>query len=84
MKAAEVHYNLANDLIKRGLINEAIKELREAVKIYPEYAEAHLMLGFQLIDTNRDEAARELCEGIRLDPELFDELIVSFESEDPK
>jgi hypothetical protein len=80
MREAENHYNLANDLLEKGLIDEALKELREAVKIYPEYAEAHLMLGIQLVNRNRDEAARELYEGIRLNPELFDKLIVSFEN----
>jgi len=81
MKRAEDHYSLAFDLIERRLIDEAIKELREAVKIYPEYAEARLMLGFQLMNRNRAEAARELYEGIKVNPELFDKFIISLESE---
>lgn len=80
MKEAEKHYNLAQEFIEKGLMDEAIKELREAIKIYPEYAEAHYLLGFQLMNTNQDEAATELYEGIRLNPELFDELIKSFET----
>ena len=42
------HYNLGIALDEKGLIDEAIAEYREALRINPGYAEAHYNLGVAL------------------------------------
>lgn len=70
LKEAEKHYNLATDLIEEGKTDEAIKELRESIRINPEYADAHYMLGLKLLEKNTGEAMQELREAIRINYEL--------------
>lgn len=72
MKEAEKHYDLAIDFIEKGLMDEAIEELREAIRIDPEYADAHYMLGLRLLEKNTGEAIQELKEAIRINYELSD------------
>jgi tetratricopeptide (TPR) repeat protein len=72
VKKAEDHYSLAFGLIKRGLIDEAMKELREAIKIDPELSDAHWILGRALVwEGNIDEGIEELQKAIRIDPECI-------------
>lgn len=40
------HYNKANNYIRRGEIDKAIVELKKAIEIDPDYADAHYNLGF--------------------------------------
>lgn len=72
MKEAEKHYDLAQEFIEKEFIDEAIGELREAIKIDPEYADAHYMLGLKLVEKNLSEAMQELREAIRINYELSD------------
>lgn len=47
---AEAHFKLGNALYKKGLLDEAIKEYKEAIRINIGYAMAHYNLGFALKD----------------------------------
>ena len=51
--------------------NEAIKYLKRAIRINPDFAEAHNNLGVLFIDLKRfDEAEKEYREAIRIDPDF--------------
>ncbi len=76
LKEAERHYDLAQEFIEKGLIDDAINELREAIRINPEYADAHYMLGLNLLKINTGEAIQELREAIRINYELSDAHLV--------
>ncbi len=39
------HNNLGNALLKKGQIDEAISQYQEAIRMKPNYAEAHYNLG---------------------------------------
>ncbi len=58
-------------LLEKGQTDEAIRQYQEAVRLKPDYAEAHNNLGVAL-DTNgqTDEAIRELQEALRLKPDF--------------
>ena len=63
------HNNLGIALGARGLTREAMAEFREAIRIYPAYAEARNNLGLALI--NQGEVAEAIAlfeEAARLDP----------------
>ena len=53
-KLAEAHCNLADDLSSQGKIGEAENELREALRISPDYVRAHSSLGILLCDKKHD------------------------------
>ena len=54
----------------RGSSTEAIAEYREAIRLKPDYAEAHFNLGIALSDQGKlDEAIAEYREAIRLKPD---------------
>jgi protein O-mannosyl-transferase len=54
------HYLLGNEFLKRNRPNDAIEQLRQAVKIEPRSGRAHYYLGVALQTIQRpDEAARE-------------------------
>ena len=59
-------------LTKLGKLDEAIAEYREAIRLQPELAAAHVNLGAILCDQlgKPDEAEIEFREAIRLQPEL--------------
>lgn len=57
-------------LADKGLTDEAIREYKEAIRIRPEYADAHFNLGVDLKSKGLiDDAIREYKEAIRIDPE---------------
>ncbi len=64
-----IHYNLALDYKKRGEINKAIKELLIALKIDPNYAKAHSLLGTIYSDIGKSlDAISEFIKALKNDP----------------
>src|SRR5262249_8967383 len=51
--------NLGAVLMRKGLVADAVDEYREAIRLKPDYAEAHLSLGLALEEMNQLEAARQ-------------------------
>jgi Flp pilus assembly protein TadD len=63
------HMTLGLALKNLGKLDEAEKELREAVRCNPDYAEMHLQLAYVLDDLGRaDEACMRFGEALRLAP----------------
>jgi tetratricopeptide (TPR) repeat protein len=55
---------------KLGKLSKAEELLREAIKINPDYAEAHVILGFLLVSLGRyTEAEKEYKEAIKINPD---------------
>ena len=64
---ANAHNNLGDALRTKGQLNEAIAELREAIRLKKDYANAHYNLGVALFDKGQlDDAIAEFREAIRL------------------
>ena len=60
-------------LANLGLLDEAIETFKEAIRINPEYAEAHNNLGIALAKNGQiDEAIKAYKEAIRINPMLAD------------
>jgi tetratricopeptide (TPR) repeat protein len=65
--AGDVHYKLGSLLNRKQQYEEAIKELSQAVEVFPTSARSHLQLGGALLQVDRmKEAERELLEAYRL------------------
>jgi tetratricopeptide (TPR) repeat protein/mono/diheme cytochrome c family protein len=63
------HYNLGAALQAEGRLDEAVRALREAVRLSPARATARNTLGTALqAQGKREEAAREYEEAVRLEP----------------
>jgi tetratricopeptide (TPR) repeat protein len=59
------------DLAESGQYDAAIAEIREAIRLKPDFAEAHNNLGYALYATGQHDAAiAEFSEAIRLNPDL--------------
>ncbi len=71
---ALAHLNLGNALLEvPGRMPDAISEYQKAVRIYPNYAEAHNNLGAILLQSGRTtEAVAEYQAAVRLDPDYPD------------
>lgn len=68
-----VRNNLGSALLKRGRLDEAIKNSKEALRINPEYAAAHYNLGSALARSNRlEESLVHLRATIRIQPDHMD------------
>ena len=67
---------LAIELLKTSRLDEGIQQLRQTIKIDPNFAEAHYNLGIALGQQERSgsNAEREFREAIRLRPEFFNRL----------
>jgi Flp pilus assembly protein TadD len=69
-ESAGGHLNYGAALNKAGRTEEAIEELRTAVRIDPDFAESHISLAFALVDRgDLAGAIREFREVVRLRPE---------------
>src|SRR5438094_145131 len=68
---AETHAAFGCELAEQRKLDAAVSEFREALRINPQYAQAHYYLGAALfeLDNGVDEALVELREAIRLNPE---------------
>ena len=67
---ATIHLNLAVQLDAADKLDEAIAELRESLRIQPNYAQAHYNLGAVLLKQKKyDEAAREFKRAVRANPD---------------
>lgn len=65
--AGDVHYKLGSLLNKKQQYDAAIKELSQAVEVFPGSARSHLQLGGALLQVNRiSEAERELLAAYRI------------------
>jgi tetratricopeptide (TPR) repeat protein len=68
-RIAEVCVDLGNALRAKGRLNDAIASYREALRLHPDFCEAHTNLGLALSEAGRmDEAAKSFAESIRLKP----------------
>jgi protein O-mannosyl-transferase len=71
---ALAHVNLGNALLEiPGRVPDALSEYQTAVRIYPNYADAHNNLGAILLQSGRTtEAVTEYQAAVRLDPDYPD------------
>jgi tetratricopeptide (TPR) repeat protein len=68
---AEARFNRGVGLCRQGKLGEAISDLREAIMLEPDFADAFLNLGMALCRQGKfEEAIAELREAIRLHPDL--------------
>lgn len=73
---AKGHFKAAEDLERAHNWNGAIKELREAIHLDPNYIEARYFLAWDLAELNQlNDALVELSEAIRLDRNQVAELV---------
>ncbi|MEJ2430175.1 MAG: tetratricopeptide repeat protein [Deltaproteobacteria bacterium] len=64
------NYNLGTALDKQGRTDDAIKHYQEALRIKPDYAEAHNNLGIALDKQGRiDDAIKHYQETLRIEPD---------------
>ena len=65
--------NLGHALLKKGQIDEAIRQYQEAIRLKPDDADAHNNLGVALGQKGQiDEAIRQFQEALRLNPDHAD------------
>jgi Tfp pilus assembly protein PilF len=70
---AEVHYLAGLEFLNQGDADAAIDPLREAVKLHPNYFQAHLQLGDALLAAGKNVAATEAFQrAIELRPDVPD------------
>lgn len=71
--AAQYHFKAGNEAMRRGDLERAVAEYREAVEGDPEYALGRYNLGLALVRSGRPEEAVEAFEAaLELDPEYRD------------
>jgi tetratricopeptide (TPR) repeat protein len=67
------HARVALDLFRRGLLDEAILEYRQALSISPEYADLRNQLGVTLHAAGRDtEAVEQFAHALRINPRYLE------------
>jgi Tfp pilus assembly protein PilF len=63
-------HSLGIALVKKGQIDEAIRQFQQAIRLKPYHADAHYNLGHALVKKGQmDEALRQFQEAIRLNPD---------------
>src|SRR5205085_6699241 len=68
-KAAQTAYESSLKLSKQGKKEEAVAALQEAIKIFPDYFNAHFVLGSELVKAGKNgEAIAQLDEARRINP----------------
>jgi TonB family protein len=68
----EQHIAAANEMIKQGKYGDAKKELKQALKLNPQSAMAHLLMAvISKHDGNRREALRYTQEALKIEPTNF-------------
>lgn len=68
-RAAQTSYESALKLSKQGKKEEAIAALQEAIRIFPDYFNAHFALGSEFMKAGKhDEAIAQLDEARRINP----------------
>jgi len=73
VKLARRHLKMGQVLQRRGMTEEAVREVREALKINNDMAESHITLGCLLVDLGQTEEANQaLGKGLELDPDSFE------------
>lgn len=66
------HNNLGILLTNRGRFDEAIKHFQDALKVYPDYADAHLNLGVALARLGRmEEAITSFQKALKINPDYI-------------
>jgi protein O-mannosyl-transferase len=64
------HCALANALLEKGQIDDALRQLHEALRLRPGFAGAHNLLGVTLAKKGQiDEAVSQIQEALRLKPD---------------
>jgi tetratricopeptide (TPR) repeat protein len=67
--AAKQHQVLARDYLGRGLYPEAVEEIREAIKIHPDFPDLHNQLGLALsMSGERERAVSEFQQALHINP----------------
>src|SRR5947207_3178412 len=72
-ESAGVHNVLGIALTNSGMLDEAIAEFREALRLDPALAAAHWRLGKALASRGREDAIEHLRRSVELSPENMDE-----------
>jgi tetratricopeptide (TPR) repeat protein len=73
--SGEAHYKLGSAYYDANMFYEAIKELQEAIRLKPEFAEAYCKLGLSYRVFNPEEAAISFKEAIRFDPRYVEAIV---------
>lgn len=70
--AAGAHYFLGRLANQQGRFSEAVRDLQEAIRMDPVFADAYAELGFALVKMKQDaEAEKDLRKALEINPESY-------------
>jgi tetratricopeptide (TPR) repeat protein len=70
--AAAAHYFLGRLANQQGRFSEAVRDLQEAIRVDPVFAEAYAELGFSLVKMKQDaEAEKDLRKALEINPQSY-------------